>query len=106
MPFWMGILATEDFCGVRYSSFRPLKWGTSLVSHEGPIWDIAASQGGRDAGLHPFILSAGSDGVCSLISGTARLIASHAVCPLCKLMAASLSQGVISYSTGGGDHSD
>lgn len=81
MPFWMGVLAPEDFCGVRFSSFRPLKWGTSIVVHESPIWDIAASQGSRNAGVHPFILSAGSDGVCSFVCGTARLLATHAVCP-------------------------
>jgi hypothetical protein len=97
MPFWMGVLTPEDFCGVRYSSFRPVKWGTSLVIHEGAVWDIAASQGGRDAGCHPMILSAGSDGVCNLIAGGARLMGGHGVCPLVEVDVACFKEDSVSY---------
>ena len=67
------MLSPDELCGVRYSSFRPLKKGTMVVSHDGAIWDIAASQGGTGAGVHALVLSAGGDGACSVISATNRL---------------------------------
>jgi hypothetical protein len=44
-----------------------------LGVHESAIWDIAASQGSRGAGVHGLVLSAGGDGVCNVISATNRL---------------------------------
>ena len=73
IPFWRGILSPDEVSGVRYSCFRPLKKGTILVGHEGAIWDIAASQGSRGAGVHGLVLSAGGDGVCNVVSATNRL---------------------------------
>jgi hypothetical protein len=72
-PFWDGILASEEICRVRYCSLRSLKKGTYLVQHSGAIWDMAASQGTTGAGVHPLVLSASSDGVCSVISSTNRI---------------------------------
>ena len=74
IPFYGGILSPDDICGVRYSSFRPLKKGTLIAVHGGSVWDIATSQGGAGAGVHPMVLTAGSDGVCSLINPTSRLL--------------------------------
>lgn len=73
IPFWRGILSPDEVSGVRYSCFRSLKKGTMLVVHEDAIWDIAASQGSRGAGVHGLVLSAGGDGVCNVISATNRL---------------------------------
>jgi hypothetical protein len=67
------VLSPDELCGVRYSGFRPLKKGTLLAAHDGPVWDIAASQGSRGAGVHGLVLSVGSDGVCNIISATNRL---------------------------------
>jgi hypothetical protein len=56
-----------------------LKYGTLLGIHDGAIWDIAASHGGRGSGVHGLVLSAGSDGICSVISATNRLFSGHKV---------------------------
>src|SRR5271170_3302926 len=41
IPFCGGIISPDDICGVRYSSFRPLKKGTLLTVHASAVWDIA-----------------------------------------------------------------
>lgn len=84
LPFCGGILSPDEVCGVRYSAFRSLKKGTLLVGHDGPVWDIAASQGGRGAGIHGLVLSAGSDGVCSVTSAPLRLFGTQRVAHLRK----------------------
>ena len=43
------------------------------VAHEAAVWDVAASQGGMGAGIHPFVLTVGSDGVCNLVSSANRI---------------------------------
>ena len=74
IPFCGGIISPDDICAVRYSSFHQLKKGTSLAVHGSAVWDIATSHGGSGAGVHPMILTAGSDGVCSLVNPTTRLL--------------------------------
>jgi len=78
-PFWGGILLPEEFTLVRFNSLRPVKWGAGMATHGAPIWDVAGSVGGMGTGVHPLVISGGSDGVCQSISGTSRLLAGHNV---------------------------
>ena len=81
IPFLRGIVSPDEFSGVRYNCFRPLKNESMLAVHEGAIWDIAASQGAPGSGVHGLVLSAGSDGVCDVISATNRLFGRAKVYP-------------------------
>lgn len=45
-----------------------------LFAHAAAIWDIAASQGGMGAGVHGLVLSVGSDGICTIVSSTDRIL--------------------------------
>jgi len=73
LPFWDGILCPDELVALRYSSFRQFKKGTMISSHEGPMWATATSEGGPGSGVHPLVLTAGSDGICSVTSPTNRL---------------------------------
>jgi hypothetical protein len=73
LHFWGGILSPDDVCGIFFSTLRPTKRGLILSSHNSAVWDVATSVGGPGSGLHPFVLTAGSDGVCSLVSSTNRI---------------------------------
>jgi hypothetical protein len=44
-----------------------------VVAHEGGVWDVAASQGAKGAGVHALILSGGCDGACCVASPTNRI---------------------------------
>ena len=79
------MVSPDDICGVRYSSFRPLKKGTLLALHASAVWDIATSHGTSGAGVHPMVLSCGSDGVCSLVNPTSRILGVNRVNPTSHL---------------------
>jgi hypothetical protein len=72
MQSYGGFIAPEDICSLRYSSLRPVKRGTMIAVHDGGVWDVASSQGARGAGVHALVLSAGCDGICSVVSATNR----------------------------------
>ena len=75
------MLCADDVSAVRYSSFRPLKHGTTLAVHEGGVWDVAASRGGSGGGVHGLVISGGADGVCCVISVSNRISAGSKVHP-------------------------
>lgn len=73
MQIYGGVIAPEDVCALRFSSLRPVKRGTMVAVHDGGVWDVAASQGAKGAGVHALVLSGGCDGVCSVASATNRI---------------------------------
>jgi hypothetical protein len=44
-----------------------------ISAHDGGVWDVASSQGAKGAGVHALVLSAGCDGICSIVSVTNRV---------------------------------
>jgi hypothetical protein len=56
------------------------KRGMLFAAHDSAVWDAAASVGGPGAGIHPYVLSGGSDGVCNLVSSTSRIFVGSKVC--------------------------
>lgn len=58
---------------MHFCALRPTKRGLLLTAHDSAVWDAAASVGGRGAGVHPFVITGGSDGICNLVNSTNRI---------------------------------